>query len=103
MLLVLVLQEAANSNAEAIGRYLVWITVGIAALSLVERIVQRNPFVENTPLYISTALLRAAGGVYRPYVSFFHPSETGAFMALGTPFVVRHWLYSKSWVSALAV
>lgn len=103
LLLVLVLQEAANSNAEAIGRYIVWITVAIAALSVVERILQRNPFVEHTPLYISAELVRLTQGVYRPYVSFFHPSETGAFMALGTPFVVRSWLNGRSWGAALAV
>jgi hypothetical protein len=103
MLLVLILHEAANSNPEAMGRYITWITLAIAALSIVERIFQRNPFAENAPLYISPELLRVSGGTYRPFVSFFHPSEAGTFMALGTPFVVRHWLRSRSWVSALAV
>lgn len=103
MLLVLILQEAANSNGEAIGRYIIWTTVAIAVLSMVERIFQRNPFVEGTPLYISAEVVRVANGVYRPYVSFFHPSETGTFMALGAPFVVRRWLHCRSWASALAV
>jgi O-antigen ligase len=103
MLLVLILQEAANSSPEAVGRFIVWTTVAISALSVAERILQRNPFVENTPLYVSAELVRATEGVYRPYVSFFHPSEAGAFVALGTPFVVRRWLRCKSWVSALAV
>ena len=106
MWLVLIMQEAANSNTEAVGRFIVWITVALAVLSVVERIFQRNPFVKNNPfvpLYISAELVRVTEGVYRPYVSFFHPSEAGTFMALGTPFVVRHWLDRRSWVSALAV
>jgi O-antigen ligase len=103
MLLVLILQEAANSDAESIGSFIIWITVAIAALSIVERIFQSNPFVENTPSYVSAELVRVTAGVYRPYVSFFHPSEAGAFMALGTPFVVRGWLQRRTWVSALTV
>ncbi len=103
MLLVLILQEAANSNPEAIGRYIVWITVAIAALGMVEWIFQRNPYAENTHFYITAEQLRVARGAYRPFVSFFSPSETGAFMALGTPFVVRYWLQRRSWVSVFAV
>jgi hypothetical protein len=103
MLLVLILQEAANSNTEAVGRFIIWITVGIAVLSMVERIFQRNPFAENLPLYIPPELLRIDQAAYRPFVSFFHPSEAGTFMALGTPFVVRHWLQSRAWASGLAV
>jgi hypothetical protein len=104
LLLVLVLQEASNSDSETIARFIVWATVLIAALSIVERIFQRNPVMENSgELYASAELVRITAGVYRPYVSFFHPSEAGTFMALGAPFAVRAWLVRRSWASALAL
>lgn len=104
LLLVLVLQEASNSDSETIARFIVWATVLIAALSIVERIFQRNPVMENSNLaYASAELVRITEGVYRPYVSFFHPSEAGTFMALGAPFAVRAWLVRRSWASALAL
>jgi O-antigen ligase len=101
MLLVLVLQEAANANSETIARFVVWTTVLIAALSIVERIFQRNPVMGTNELYASAELVRITGGVYRPYVTFFLPSEAGTFMALGAPFAVREWLVKRSWTSAL--
>lgn len=105
VLLVLVLQEAANSNSEKIANSVVWLTVAIAALSIVERIVQRNPVMEQSTdmLYLSPELARITEGVYRPYVSFFHPSEAGTFMALGVPFAVRRWMQRKRWLSLLGL
>jgi hypothetical protein len=104
LLLVLVLQEAANSNSETIVRFIVWTTILIAALSIIERIFQRNPWMENAnELYASAELVRITEGVYRPYVSFFLPSETGTFMALGAPFAVRAWLARRSWDTTLTV
>jgi hypothetical protein len=104
LLLVLVLQEASNCDSETIARFIVWATVLIAALSVVERIFQRNPVMENSnSLYLSPELVKILEGVYRPYVSFFHPSEAGTFMALGAPFAVRAWLVRRSWASALAL
>ncbi len=103
LLLVVFLQEGSNSNPEALARPIVWVTVLIAALSVVERVVQRNPFAEHSPLYISAELVRIAGGTYRPYVSFFHPSEAGTFMALGAPFASCACLQRKSWLSFLGL
>ena len=104
LLLVLVLQEASTSDSETIARFIVWATVLIAALSIVERIFQRNPVMENSnALYASAELVKITEGVYRPYVSFFLPSEGGTFMALGAPFAVRAWLVRRSWASALAL
>jgi hypothetical protein len=104
LLLVLVLQEASHCDSETIARFVVWATVLIAALSMMERIFQRNPLMENSnSLYLPPELIRALEGVYRPYVSFFHPSEAGTFMALGAAFVVRAWLAQRSWASALAL
>jgi len=105
VLLVLVLQEAANSNSETIASSVVWLTVAIAVLSIVERIVQRNPVMEHSIdiTYLSPELARITEGVYRPYVSFFHPSEAGTFMALGVPFAVRRWIQRRNWLSLLGL
>jgi len=103
LLLVLFLQEGSNSNPEETGEFVVWIIVLVAALSLIERVVQRNPFVEHTPLYMSAEFVRINHGAYRPYVSFFHPSETGAVMAVGNPFVLRAWPRRRSLLSLLCV
>jgi hypothetical protein len=105
LLLVLVLQEVANSNPETVATSIVWLTVAIAALSIVERIVQRNPVMEHSIdiTYLSPELARITEGVYRPYVTFFHPSEAGTFMALGLPFALRRWTQRKSWTACLAL
>jgi O-antigen ligase len=106
MLLVLVLNEAANSEPEKIGTTIVWLTTVIAALSIVERIVQRNPIMENVgadPLYFSSQVVRLTEGVYRPYVNFFHPSEAGTFIALGLPFALRNWVRRRSAASVMVL
>lgn len=105
LLLVLVLQETANSNSETIANSVVWLTVAIAALSILERVVQRNPVMEQATdmIYLSPELARITEGVYRPYVTFFHPSEAGTFMALGVPFAVRRWMQRRSWLSLLGL
>jgi O-antigen ligase len=103
MLLVLVLNEAANSEPETIGTTIVWLTTVIAALSIVERIAQRNPIMEagTTELYMSSQIVQLTEGVYRPYVGFFHPSEAGTFMALGLPFALRNWARWRSAASGV--
>lgn len=105
LLLVLFLQEAANAEPEKMGTAVVWLTVAIAVLSLVERIAQRNPIMEHVTdiTYMSPQLVRLTMGAYRPYVSFFHPSEAGAFMALGAPFAARNWMRRRSAASAAAL
>ena len=105
LLLVLFLQEVSNANPETIGTSVFWITVFIATLSVVEAIVQRNPIMERSTdiPYLSPELARITEGVYRPYVSFFHPSEAGTFMALGVPFVLRGCVYRKAWLSSIAL
>jgi hypothetical protein len=105
MLLVLVLNEMANSEPQMIGTTIVRLTTVIAALSIVERIVQRNPIVEHlTPFdFMSAQIVQLTEGVYRPYVSFFHPSEAGTFMAMGVPFAVRKWVQRKSLASAMVL
>lgn len=106
MLLVLFLNEAANSEPETIGTTIVWLTTVIAALSIVERIAQRNPIMEHVgadPLYFSSQIVQLTEGVYRPYVSFFHPSEAGTFMALGLPFALRNWVRWRSAASVMVL
>jgi O-Antigen ligase len=105
LLLVLFLQEVANTNPETVVTSIVWVTVVIAILTVVERIVQRNPIMEHVTdfTYLSPVLARLTDGVYRPYVSFFHPSEAGTFMALGLPFVVHRWKQRRTVVTSLAL
>jgi len=108
MLLVLVVNEMANSEPEKIGTTIVWLTTVIAALSIVERFVQRNPIAETPGLltklpYMSAQVVRLSQGVYRPYVTFFHPSEAGTFMALGVPFALGNWVRSRSSASVLVL
>jgi O-antigen ligase len=102
LLLVVFLQESANTkDPESIVDSVIWLIVLIAALSIIERVLQRNPLLEHntTFAYISPELVRLTEGVYRPYVTFFHPSETGTFMALGVPFALRRWTQRRSFVS----
>jgi hypothetical protein len=105
MLLVLFLQEASNINLETMGEVVFGLAAVIAALSVLERITLRNPIMEmqNDIKYLSPELARITEGVYRPYVTFFHPSEAATFMALGVPFVVRSWMRRKSWLAFLAI
>ncbi len=102
LLAVLVLQEASNADAETIGTAIVWLSAVIAALSILERIVLRNPIMEHQLdiTYISPQLAQITNGVYRPYVSFFHPSEAGTFMGLGFPFVLRKVARERSAIYA---
>jgi len=74
----------------------VWLSAVIAALSILERIVLRNPIMEHQLdiTYISPQLAQITNGVYRPYVSFFHPSEAGTFMALVFPLCFARLLAS---------
>ena len=105
MLLVLFLQEGAEAETEMLGNAVAWLTAAIAALSLVERVAQRNPIMEHVTdiPYMSAQLMQLTQGAYRPYVSFFHPSEAAAFMALGAPFAIRRWMRTQSAASAAAL
>lgn len=109
MLLVVFLQEAANTDCdEWFSKAVVWLTVLIAVLSVVERVLQRNPVLERMELeggfqYLSPQIVAITEGVYRPYVTFFHPSETGTFMAMGLPYAVRGWMRQRSWLSAVEI
>jgi hypothetical protein len=103
-LLLLFLQESANTpKTESLATAIVWLTVTIAALSIIERVVQRNPILEYATnfTYLSPTLAALTNGVYRPYVTFFHPSDAGTFMGFGVPFVLRRWSQSRSWFSLI--
>lgn len=103
MLLVLYLQEGCNSKPQTVGKFVIGATVAVAALSLVEWFFQSNPTVSDTTRYLSADVVGVAGTIYRPYVSFFHPSEAAVFMALGIPLTVRSWLQRKSWLLFVAM
>jgi O-antigen ligase len=103
-LLLLFLQESANTpKMESLANAIVWLTVILAALSVIERLTQRNPIMEHFTdfTYLSPTLAALTNGVYRPYVTFFHPSDAGTFMAFGVPFALRRWLQTRSWFSLL--
>jgi hypothetical protein len=103
LLLILFLQESAQIEPARVGKFIVGVTVALSALSIVERLFQRNPILEGDVVYVSSDIIRITQGVYRPYLGFFHPSETGTFIALGIPFVFRAWRQSKSWQSLAAL
>lgn len=109
ILLVVFFQEAANTDGdEWFSKALVWLTVLIAVLSVVERVLQRNPILERMELeggfqYLSPQIVAITEGVYRPYVTFFHPSETGTFMAMGLPYAIRGWMRQRNWLPAVQI
>jgi O-antigen ligase len=105
-LLVLFLQESANTpKTESLANAIVWLTVTIAALSVLERITHRNPLLEHAEnfTYLSPTIAALTNGVYRPYVTFFHPSDAGTFMGFGIPFALRRWSQTRSWFSVLLI
>ena len=109
MLLVVFLQEAANTDCdEWFSKAVIWLTVLIAVLSVVERVLQRNPILERMELeggfqYLSPQIVAITEGVYRPYVTFFHPSETGTFMAMGLPYAIRGWMRQRNWLPIVQI
>jgi O-antigen ligase len=109
MLLVVFLQEAANTDRdEFLANSVIWLVAVVAVLSVVERVIQHNPLLEHMELdagyhYLSPQIVALTEGVYRPYVTFFHPSETGTFMALGLPFAIRRWMQRRNLLSATLV
>lgn len=109
MLLVVFLQEAANTDCdELFSKALVWLIALIAVLSILERILQKNPILERLELeggfqYLSPRIVAITEGVYRPYVTFFHPSETGTFMAMGLPYAIRGWIRQRSWLPVVQI
>ena len=102
-LLVVFLQEASNAKPEVVGRFAAALTVVLALLTILERITLKNPIWEHDPNYLSPELSSVTHGFYRPYVTFFHPSEAGTFMALGVPFLFWRWRQTKSPVSLLGI
>ena len=98
-------RSRSTATRSLLPHSIVWVTLIIALMSIVERIVQRNPIMEHSIdiLYLSPEIARITEGVYRPYTTFFHPSEAGTFMALGVPFAVRKWVQRKSWFSLLVL
>ena len=96
MLLVVFLQESSNAKPDLVGRFAGGLTVALGLLTILERITLKNPIWEHDPNYLSPALSRLTHGFYRPYVTFFHPSEAGTFMALGLPFLFWSWREKRS-------
>jgi O-antigen ligase len=85
------LNESNRGNASSnMLDMMVTATLAIAIYMLLEYLFMANPILEKAPhgyIYFSPELVSQAGGVYRPYGTFFTASEAGTFVAMGLPFV----------------
>jgi O-antigen ligase len=96
LLYFIMLLETPEAKAEAICTALVVMTVALSLLGLAEYVLKQNPVLENAVqdgvvgfTYFSPKLMSQLKASYRPYITFFHPSEAGTFVAMGLPFVLR--------------
>jgi len=89
LLYFIFLNETDEKNLGFIVNAIVLTTVLLSIAMLVEWALNYNPVMERAEdmLYLSPQLSRITGNVYRPYATFFHPSESGTFLAMGLPFV----------------
>lgn len=105
LLLFIVFTNETDSKNQVLFTNAIIFTAVILSLGLmVEWIAEYNPFMEKTTdiVYLSPQLAEITGGVYRPYTTFFHPSEAGTFIAMCLPFVYRKAVDSRkiwSWPS----
>lgn len=82
--------ETDTSTTENIINFIIAVTLILSMIIIIETIAGKNPVLENVTdfLYISPQVAARAEGVYRPYATFFNPSEAGTFIAMGIPFMV---------------
>lgn len=96
LLYFIFLNETNENNLDFITNAIVLTAAVLALGMIVEWAVSYNPIMAHAKdtLYLSPELSRITGNVYRPYATFFHPSEGGTFLAMCLPFV-----YSKAMTS----
>lgn len=82
--------EVDRSNRGKVVDAIVWTTLLLAALMVLEKVSGYNPIrgLDADSMYISPEIAEQAKGVYRPYINFLTPSEAGTFIALGLPFLI---------------
>jgi hypothetical protein len=108
LLLVLFLQEGCNIQPEKLVPYILLLTVLLSAFQVVEKAFEWNPLWKNVDefLYLSPEVARATEGTYRPYATFFSPSEAGTFVAMGLPFslwIVRYRKSKAAWAAVAII
>ncbi|GAB6162758.1 O-antigen ligase family protein [Desulfothermus naphthae] len=115
ILFYIFLNETDNDNINSIICVLATVTIILCIFTILEKITEQNPvlallnkisyFQHMKGLtgykYFSPQDVKLAGGVYRPYTIFFHPSEAGTFMAMGISFVVYRFRYSSKILKTL--
>ncbi len=102
VLFYLFLNEANKNNVETIITMIVVVTLILSAFTIIEKLLEVNPvlnLLDNVAFfremkeasgykYFSPEQVKMARGFYRPYTTFFHPSEAGTFIGMGLPFVL---------------
>ena len=104
MLYFLFANEVDEQNVDFLINIILAMTLLLALAMVIEKITNYNFFMSRAKdvLYLSPELSKITKGVYRPYVTFFHPSEAGTFVAMGLPFVFYRARKSKG-ISAVAM
>jgi O-antigen ligase len=109
ILYFLFVNEVDERNADFLINVIIATTLILSMAMLVERATNYNFLMArlDDALYLSPELAEMTKGVYRPYATFFHPSEAGLFVAMGIPFVIHRAREDKRprWglIAALAV
>ncbi len=102
ILFYLFLNEANRNNVDTVITMIVVVTLILSAFTIFEKLAEINPVLDlfdNVAFfremkgaggykYFSPEKVRMARGFYRPYTTFFHPSEAGTFIGMGLPFVL---------------
>lgn len=90
---ILFLNETKENNIEILIAVIAITTLLLSAMLCIEVVAQTNPLMKiaervvDNFIYLAPQDYTYAGGYYRPYAVYFHPSEAGTFVAMGLPFV----------------
>jgi len=105
ILLYIFLIEVEQKNIDLIINVIVFTTFVLSVLVIAEKVAGYNPIMDAAPKdfsYITPEQAAQVRGVYRPYATFFSPSEAGTFIAMGIPFIVYR-MYSFRWPLAVVL
>lgn len=90
---ILFLNETEKNNIDILIAIVAITTLCLSAVLCLEVVVQANPLMKlaehlvDNFIYLSPKYYAFSGDYYRPYATYFHPSEAGTFVAMGLPFV----------------
>jgi O-antigen ligase len=101
LLYVVFCNETDHENLNIIINSIIFTAVVLSLGSILEWVADYNPIMEQVDdiLYLSPKISHLAGGVYRPYATFFHPSENGTFIAVCLPLAYFKAASSKKIIS----